>query len=59
MHTQLPQPAPQPVRMVNSDMDRQPAAAVCRISRSVTPLQTQTYMAAGRVPWEWFSFSHG
>jgi hypothetical protein len=45
--------------MVNSDMDRQPAAAVCRISRSVTPLQTQTYMAAGRVPWEWFSFSHG
>lgn len=58
MHTQLPQPAPQPVRMVSSDMDRQPAAAVWRISRSVTPLQRQTYMAAGQEPWEWFSFGH-
>jgi hypothetical protein len=44
--------------MVSSDMDRQPAAAVWRISRSVTPLQRQTYMAAGQEPWEWFSFGH-
>lgn len=45
MQTQVPQPAPQPVRMVNSDIVEQPAAAVCRIACSVTPLQRHTYMA--------------
>lgn len=45
---QLPQPAPQPVRMVNSAMLRQPASAVWRMVRSVTPLQRQTYMAVQR-----------
>jgi hypothetical protein len=59
MHTQLPQPAPQPVRMVSSDMLRQPLCAVWRISRSVTPLQRQTYMADGAVRWERFPFRHG
>jgi len=41
--TQLPQLAPQPVRMVNSAMLRTPLAAASRIWRSVTPLQIQTY----------------
>ncbi len=59
MHTQLPQPEPQPVRIVSSDRVLQPAAAVWRISRSVTPLQTQTPLAATREPWEWFSFIPG
>ncbi len=59
MHTQLPQPAPQPVRIVSSDIVRQPLWAVWRISRSVTPLQRQTYMAEGPVRWERFSFRHG
>ena len=45
---QLPQVAPQPVRMVSSESVRQPAAATSRISRSVTPLQRQTYTAAVR-----------
>lgn len=45
MQVQLPQPAPQPVRMVNSAIVEQPAAAVSRIARSVTPLQRHTYMA--------------
>ena len=45
---QLPQVAPQPVRMVSSGSVRQPAAATSRISRSVTPLQRQTYTAAVR-----------
>lgn len=40
---QLPQQAPQPVRMVNSVMVSQPAPTARRISFSVTPLQTQTY----------------
>jgi len=43
MPTQLPQVAPQPVRMVSSDMVRQPASAASRIWRSVTPLHRQTY----------------
>jgi len=43
--TQLPQVAPQPVRIVNSVIDAQPAAAALRMSVSVTPLQTQTYTA--------------
>jgi hypothetical protein len=55
--TQLPQPAPQPVRIVSSAMLRQPAVAVWRISRSVTPLQRQTYMAMDE-EWERFSFRH-
>ena len=45
MQTQVPQPAPQPVRMVNSAIVEQPDAAVCRIACSVTPLQRHTYMA--------------
>ncbi len=58
MHTQLPQPAPQPVRMVSSAMERQPAAIVWRIACSVTPLQRQTYMAGAQSDWEPFSFGH-
>ena len=58
MHTQLPQPAPQPVRMVSSAIVRQPAAAVWRMSRSVTPLQRHTYMMAGHNQWELFSVGH-
>ena len=40
---QLPQFAPQPVRMVSSATLRTPLAAASRIWRSVTPLQMQTY----------------
>ncbi len=40
---QLPQVEPQPVRMVNSVMPQQPPSAAWRMSRSVTPLQRQTY----------------
>ena len=40
---QLPQLAPAPVRMVSSATLRQPASAVSRIWRSVTPWQMQTY----------------
>ena len=57
MQVQLPQPAPQPVRMVNSAIVEQPAAAVSRIARSVTPLQRHTYMAWNYF-WEPFSFGH-
>ncbi len=48
--TQLPQQAPHPVRMVSSAMPLQPAWAAWRMSRSVTPLQTQTYMEVGKAP---------
>jgi hypothetical protein len=58
MQTQLPQPAPQPVRMVSSAIVEQPASAVWRIIRSVTPLQMQTYMAGNNFQ-ESFSFTHG
>src|SRR5690606_35891963 len=42
--TQLPQQAPQPVRIVSSAIPPQPAWAAWRMSRSVTPLQMHTYM---------------
>src|SRR3546814_12862023 len=42
--TQLPQQAPQPVRMVSSARPPQPAFAAWRMSLSVTPLQMHTYM---------------
>lgn len=42
---QLPQLEPQPVRIVNSAMLRQPPSAASRIWRSVIPLQMQTYTA--------------
>ena len=42
---QVPQVAPQPVRMVSSAMLRTPLAAASRIWWSVTPLQMQTYTA--------------
>lgn len=45
MSRQLPQLAPAPVRMVSSGRLRQPASAAWRMSRSVTPLQMQTYTA--------------
>ena len=45
MSRQLPQVAPQPVRMVSSDTSRQPFAAAWRIWVSVTPLQMHTYKA--------------
>lgn len=42
---QLPQLEPQPVRIINSGMESQPAAAASRISLSVIPWQRQTYKA--------------
>src|SRR5690606_4892954 len=42
---QVPQVAPQPVRMVSSATLSQPAWTASRIWRSVTPLQMQTYTA--------------
>ncbi len=45
MSMQLPQVAPQPVRIVSSDISRQPLAAAWRIWESVTPLQMQTNKA--------------
>src|SRR5690606_941918 len=42
---QVPQVAPQPVRMVSSATLSQPASTASRIWRSVTPLQMQTYTA--------------
>jgi hypothetical protein len=57
MQTQVPQPAPQPVRMVNSAIVEQPAEATWRIACSVTPLQRHTYMAANHFQ-ELFSFAH-
>ena len=42
---QLPQVEPNPVRMVSSDTELQPASVASRTWRSVTPLQMQTYMA--------------
>ncbi len=42
---QLPQLEPQPVRIISSDMEPQPASAASRISLSVMPWQRQTYKA--------------
>lgn len=51
---QVPQVAPQPVRMVSSATLRTPLAAASRIWWSVTPLQMQTYkrwIPGGPVGW--------
>ena len=45
---QQPQADAQPVRAVSSANSRQPASAARRMSRSVTPLHTHTYMTGSR-----------